>query len=338
MKKNNYSSTALPSTKTIADIYTRIKNESLVLRPDFQRRLVWNDKHKINFIDTILKRFPFPEVYIANDETDTTNIVSNEIVVDGQQRLTTIVEYIDGTLKIPKDYPMSIFNELKEGDKKEFLNYPVTIRHLVGMDQAEIKEVFRRINQTQYALNSFEVNHAVYDGEFMRIAKEISELEDFKSIPTFSEKDFSRMADLGFVLLIMATVEHDGYFTYDKEVEKYIKEFDDYYPNAGHALKSFKTLFKTINQLGLKADSIWFRKSNLFTLFIESLRLGGVPDVIKLNKFEEFIENVRRGQYNSDHRSDIFAQYYSYMFTGTNSRQARTTRGEIFRKFMQENE
>lgn len=49
--------TTSPSNKKISALYKDIKRENLILQPDFQRRFVWNNKHKEKFIDTILKGF-----------------------------------------------------------------------------------------------------------------------------------------------------------------------------------------------------------------------------------------------------------------------------------------
>ena len=58
---------ASPSTKKISDLAGMIKWHELILQPEFQRKLVWNPKHKEAFIETILKGFPFPEIYIVFD-------------------------------------------------------------------------------------------------------------------------------------------------------------------------------------------------------------------------------------------------------------------------------
>ncbi len=59
-----------PSNKKISELYKRVKEETLILQPDFQRKLVWSSKHKEAFIDTILKGMPFPEIYIAQSGID----------------------------------------------------------------------------------------------------------------------------------------------------------------------------------------------------------------------------------------------------------------------------
>ena len=93
-----------PSTKKISDLIGMIKRGDLILQPDFQRKLVWAPKHKESFIDTILRGFPFPEIYIAQSGIDLETFQAQQVVVDGQQRLSTIISYINGELLVRRSY------------------------------------------------------------------------------------------------------------------------------------------------------------------------------------------------------------------------------------------
>ena len=55
----------LPSTRRLGDLIDDVADKRLIIRPLFQRRQVWNNADKEKFIDTILKGYPFPEVFIA---------------------------------------------------------------------------------------------------------------------------------------------------------------------------------------------------------------------------------------------------------------------------------
>ena len=88
-----------PSTKKISDLIGMIKRGELILQPSFQRKLVWNLKHKESFIDTILNGYPFPEIYIAQSGIDIQTFQAKQVVVDGQQRLSTILNYLEGVAK-----------------------------------------------------------------------------------------------------------------------------------------------------------------------------------------------------------------------------------------------
>jgi len=64
------SNIGIATNSKVINLFNMMKEGSLILKPSFQRNLVWNDKHKENFIDTILKGFPFPEVYFADGKLD----------------------------------------------------------------------------------------------------------------------------------------------------------------------------------------------------------------------------------------------------------------------------
>ncbi len=322
---------ATPSVKKISELYQMIKGGNLILQPDFQRKFVWNRNHQEKFIETILNGLPFPEIYIALTGIDLKTIESQQVVVDGQQRISTIVKYIDGTdlfgNKILK------FNDLDAESKRDFLGYHVTIRDLGDIDEKSIKEVFKRINLTQYNLNQIEIHHAVYDGAFIQTAQKILEgnMQDFSMI--FSGTEILRMQDLYFVTLLLATIEHDSYFSRVKEIENYIIEFNDEYPQAEKRVKRFNETFKLIKKIKLNADSMWLKKTNFLTLFIElykgidQIELKGLME--KLNKFEE---NIMKNK-NTGEKND-FGIYYSFMYADTNSRKARVTRAEILNKYI----
>lgn len=81
---------------TLASLYKEISDGLLVLAPDFQRRFVWTMEHQEEFIDTIMKGLPFPEIYVSTGQVDIEMMRTTRNVIDGQQRLTTIRNYIDG--------------------------------------------------------------------------------------------------------------------------------------------------------------------------------------------------------------------------------------------------
>jgi hypothetical protein len=321
-----------PSNKKISELYKRIKDKTLILQPDFQRKFVWTTNHKEAFIETILKGLPFPEIYTAQSGIDIEKIETQEVVVDGQQRLSTLVQYIDepeeskifGKL-VPK------FKNLGIDNQKEFLNYNVVIRDLEDISPELIREIFKRINQTKFNLEQVEIQNAVYDGEFITTAKEILKSIENEHIPIFSESEMSRMSDLHFILSVMSTLEIGGYFTRDVEIEKMIAMFNDSFPNKVLVENKIVSALKGIKHMNLEPDSIWYRKSNFFTLVIELCKLEAVDyDEIK-TKLLELESNVLANKYTPRDENE-FAKNYAYMYTGTNSRQARVVRSEIFNK------
>ena len=176
-----------PSTKKISEIYRRIKEGSLILQPDFQRKFVWTSEYKEEFIDTILQGLPFPEIYIAQTGIDIEKIMTREVIVDGQQRLSTIVQYIDEP-EDSKEFGKLVpkYKDLMEDERNEMLNYSAVFRDLGDIDPDMIREVFRRINLTKFGLEQIEIQNAVYDGKYISCSKAILEAIDTKHIPIYS--------------------------------------------------------------------------------------------------------------------------------------------------------
>jgi hypothetical protein len=320
------------TTNQIHDLYQDIKEERLILQPDFQRRLVWSVAHKAEFIETILKGFPFPEIYIADRGINLVDVSSKKVVVDGQQRMDTIKSYIDGSLEDDKKINIPRFDELDDDEKKNFLGYQVNVCNIFGADEPTIKEIFRRINLTRYPLNSFEINNAVYDGSFITLAKKLSEDVAWDDYGVFTSRDISRMQDLGLILNLMSLREEGGYFAYDELVEDYIERYNDEYAAEEAAEKSIKGALDLVKKVGIDKKSMWFNKSNFYTMLAELIfNEGHLPeaDVIK-SKLESFEKLVKE---NKDKEND-YGVYYSYMYTGTNKRAERVGRGKLFQKYV----
>ncbi|MCP4113536.1 MAG: hypothetical protein GY749_49765 [Desulfobacteraceae bacterium] len=79
-----------------------------------------------------------------------------DLIVDGQQRVNAIVNFIDSKDVFSLANMPVKFAELSKHEKEDFLNYEVSVRYLKNADKAQIKEIFQRINNTEYSLNKME--------------------------------------------------------------------------------------------------------------------------------------------------------------------------------------
>lgn len=149
------------------------------------------------------------------------------------------------------------------------------------------------------------------------------------------------MADLHFILLILATIEEGGYFANDRKVEEYIAQFNDEYPNYENNKEFLSNVIVNILKSDLKEDSIWFRKSNFFTMIVELcfskiLTEENVSETLTenlLKALNEFERNILENK-NENTEKNEFASYYSRMYSGTNNRQSRVIRSNFFKKYV----
>ena len=176
----------------------------LDLQPTFQRNFVWNDRQKALLIDSILRGVPIPEIYIQrkNDAEGNEKIV----VVDGQQRLTSCLSYIDNQFKIPKgeifgqEWQGRYFSDLEEEDRKRFRGFKFIVRELPdSVSPEDLRQIFQRLNTTVVSLNSPELRNAAYSNDFTELVSIIAKTPVFSEMGLFSANDYKRRKNEEFV-------------------------------------------------------------------------------------------------------------------------------------------
>ena len=318
-----------PTSLKVRQLITLTRDEKLVPRAEFQRRLVWTTEDKIRFMDTILKNMPFPEIYVANGPVNFDTGEGQQLLVDGQQRVTTIVDYFSGD---PKTYGSALpaYASLEEDRKKAFLDYDVTVRDLGTITHAEIVEVFRRINSTRYSLNEIEVNNAIYTGKLMSLAAGFAEHEFFEINRIFRPTDIKRMGDVRFVLQVIITLIA-GYFDRDQLLEKYLSDFNEGFPMGEEVSSDLRLVFDFINECGFSKNSRIWKRSDLFTAIISLARvLSAYPDLSPtdvLARLNEFYSSVDSDGMSSS--SLAVAIYAKAALQASNDRINRLRRGVI---------
>ena len=159
--------------RRVSDLIREVEEGSLILKPAFQRRLVWTNVVKDYFLETVALGLPFPEIFVATGEIDTRSMKRRNWLVDGQQRISALREYVQGSpdLVLTKVKP---YQELTEAEKTRFLDYPVAVRDLGTVTVEQIKGIFARINSTDYALKAMERLNAQFSGEYKNFCDELS--------------------------------------------------------------------------------------------------------------------------------------------------------------------
>lgn len=352
---------SIPSNSVkLIELYNKIISGALITGPDYQRKLVWKKQHKFSFIETILLNFPFPEIYIASDEMDITKLQAKEVVVDGQQRLTTIVDYIKGVGDFTNQKNIKSFDDLTPEEKKEFLNYSVSVKDLKDIGEDNIIGVFKRINSTDYSLNSNEVLNAEYGGgefaifcklladkNYMTTIKETDIIVEpkerelvttfFEKNNVFSENDIKRMFDSNYIMLISSTLLEGKYFGRNSRINYYLEKYNLEFTIHTEVLKKIINSIKIIEKLKFSVNSYWFNKPNLFTLLFE---LNSIDEAkIELDKLEQELidlENKMEIYYNGDEDqikllSSDETKYFEVSRQGSHELAAREHRGKVIK-------
>lgn len=167
-------------TYSINDFLEWSDNKQLELNPKFQRRSVWTDTARSYLMDTIVRGKPIPKVFIRQKINVQTRLSIREIV-DGQQRLRTILSYLrDGFVISKKHHPKYggfYFSQLDQVDEEiqaNILNYEISADLLVNLPDSEILDIFSRLNSYSVTLNQQEKINANHFGPFKTLADNIA--------------------------------------------------------------------------------------------------------------------------------------------------------------------
>ena len=130
--------------------------------PTYQRSFVWNSTIKSKFIESIFMGLPIPFLFLyRHKETGTLEIV------DGAQRIQTLVEFLNNKLilndlKKLKSLNGKIFNDIPE---KYQVIFETTSLRIIVLDEKTTennrKEIFNRLNTTGEKLEEIEEGHFV---------------------------------------------------------------------------------------------------------------------------------------------------------------------------------
>ncbi|WP_295792049.1 DUF262 domain-containing protein [Mucilaginibacter sp.] len=310
-------------------LLNEIKAGALIPRPEFQRRLVWTNEDKLKFLRTVLEGYPFPEIYIAAGTVDPDSGEGTEMLVDGQQRMTTLYQYFIGSDEIKLKDQFKLYNDLERDDKISFLEYEVVIRDLGQKTIEEIKEIFKRINSTKYSLNAMEIHNARFDGAFKHFAEEISQHSFFEINRIFTVTEVRRMSDVVFCLNVIVTIL-STYFNRDDEIESFLLKYNDEFEFGDDLRTELVDTFSKIEKLGMSDKSRGWKKSDLFTLIVEIHRAiykdKADLDIKKVGEqLEIFYSLVDARNYLEN---TIANNYRKATTAGTNDRGSRIERGK----------
>ena len=148
------------SVKYLFELY---ESSLLETNPNFQRKPVWKqNKRKSLLIESLMLRIPIPAFYFYENEDSLFQ------VIDGQQRLITIFEFLQGKFKlsgleyIGEACNKKSFSELDERYKQRIFRTQLAVNVLDARSPHKvIYDIFRRINTGGIILTAQEMRNAI---------------------------------------------------------------------------------------------------------------------------------------------------------------------------------
>ncbi len=275
-----------PRAFAISDFYEWYQSKQLVLNPKFQRRAVWAPQAKSNLLNTIILGLPMP-IFFIRSKVDPQTKKSIREVVDGQQRLRAIFDYIDNGFTIRKSqnaqYGGYFFSELPDEVKSDILNYEISVNVLVDMDDREILDIFARLNSYGVKLNSQELINAKYFGAYKKFIYDLGyDYSLFWEVNgIFSTAQMLRMKEAEFVSELMAAIL--GGIQDSKSAEKYYALYDESFEEAEEIATRFRSTMDLIANVfeGSLMQSRFTMIPLLYSLFVVLYHMNyGIPNFV----------------------------------------------------------
>jgi hypothetical protein len=263
-----------PLSYPINDFFSWYKRDELILQPKFQRRPVWSEKARSYLIDTIIRQLPVPKLYMRQ-RIDLVGRRTVREIVDGQQRLRAVFDFLDGKFPILKthnhDYGGLYFHQFSDDVKNTFLSYRFSVDLLEGASDTEILDIFSRLNSYTITLNSQEKLNAKYFGQFKQCIYKLGfdHYNFWLNNKIMTDLKIARMSEAELVSeLVIAML--DGLQSGKKTIEHFYKKYDEEFRDEENVIQRFQTIIDLISGIfsdGLARTS--FRRIPLFySLFL----------------------------------------------------------------------
>lgn len=179
-------------TRTVHDVSRRIEKGGYVMDPDFQRDFIWPDDKQSKLIESVLMRIPLPVFYLGEDDE------GRMIVVDGLQRLSTFVRFVNNDLRLKLPHQTELDKKLFKQLSPKLQNRIEDCNLILYIIDAKVPErarldIFERVNSGE-PLTRQQMRNCLYNGEATRFLKKKAETKLFreatgKSLKTQTMRD-----------------------------------------------------------------------------------------------------------------------------------------------------
>ncbi|MFB6305926.1 MAG: DUF262 domain-containing protein [Flavobacteriales bacterium] len=337
-------------TYNISDIIEWENGGLLELSPEFQRRSVWTEKGKSYLIDTIVRGKPIPKILIKQEFRGKRAL---RIVIDGQQRLRSILEFYRGDFKLSrvhnKEHGGKTFEELPEDLQSEFLKYELGVDVLFEIKYEEILDIFARINSYTVQLSNQELYNAKYLGYFKTYVfnwglKYVSFLTEANVL---SKKNVARMKEAELTADLFIAIL-DGIKS-NKEIKRYYQKYEEEEGDLKNVAKKFDKTMSYIGEI-YKPEELsntnWNRPHLFYTFFVSVAHflfgVNGLDENLKLkvsarnigklrvqlDQISAKIDEVSKDPDNESYPKD-YKTFLDYSRRGTNNAKQRSYRSNF---------
>lgn len=273
------------SEKTIQDITnlfktrTRKKDRHLNLSPGFQRESVWTNKDRQKLIDSVIRNYPIPAIFLYKREENGEIIYD---VIDGKQRLESFLMFMglirgnqfEAKIQLPGKEEREWINwkRLQKKAKQHLLmGYKITAIEVNG-DTSDVMELFVRINSTGKALTAAEKRHAkYYHSEFLKTAGKLAKRFEYYLVSSkvLTDAQVSRMKHIELMCELMTSAHRQDVINKKAALDAMMKPKAVTYAQANKLSSKITTAINRIKKMFPKLHQTRFHQlSDFYSLVV----------------------------------------------------------------------
>jgi hypothetical protein len=255
----------------VQDLVNLHADKELNLNPWYQRRSVWSTSQKSYLINTLFEGKPVPAIYIRHS-IDLDRGRSIKEVVDGQQRSRTIIGYYSGdfTARHPEHDTKVRFSQLTPTQKQKFLLTALPVGYLLGATDADVIDIFGRINSVSKSLNAQEKRNANFSGEFKQfcLAYASQKVEFWRQNSIFTANGIARMDEVQFISDVINNMINGLTDLKQPALNRIYGEYDEDFPQQDVIQSRLNQIFQTVGGItpGTIKETIFNRHPLFFSL------------------------------------------------------------------------
>jgi hypothetical protein len=229
---------------TILSLQDKVNRGQLILQPEYQREYVWKLKPELpsRLIESLLLNIPIPPIYFGK-------IVGGSMeIIDGQQRLTTLLNYVANKFPLQKLRGLNslngkLFKDLPKEHQEKILDSPIRSIVIDAAKNMDLRyEIFERLNRGSMQLNEQEIRNCVSRGPFNDLLLELEKDPTWRKVKGGSEPE-GRFKEREMILRFFAFANRLQQYT--GSLKRFLNEYmGKYAPSDPQDLKTHATLFK----------------------------------------------------------------------------------------------
>lgn len=324
----------------LQDLLNAHSRGELNVSPWYQRRSVWTNAHKAYLINSIFSKMPVPTLYLRHAlDLDSEKTIKE--VVDGQQRCRSIIEFRDGkfTARHPEHNKRVTYADLSPKQREQFLMAKIPTAQLIGADDADVIEIFGRLNAVSKTLNPQEKRAAQYSGEFHQfcLRQSVTHLTLWRSLNIFTATEISRMQEVQFVADLSLSMLNGITDFGAARITRAYREWDEDFPAKAELDGRFEKVFDYISRLDPASirDTIFSRSPLFYSLVLVLDSLKKLPATQVTEERLSELDNRFNDPRPSSERPEADLSFVAASTATTQRIRQRTTRDAYIRSFFQ---